>query len=384
MKRFSELLEDKVERQLTSLAPKAPGEQHFVDKHKIDSVNDKFLVPDNGIFGAGKKVKTFPRKVNRFGNDQFASIKKFDENVSLADRVINAHKKKKVRHLLDKDGRYVGTELNAKTNKEAMLNHIRRAATKHAREKLAVVKEDELDEAWPKEKPIRNVPSIDKYTGKSPLGPNDGYSRAAVDKEIKKDPRIKGKEAKMIHAVLKGWRKESVEATDELTEAKKEKFAIGDNVHLGLRVKGGAGFRGKVTGIDEHDRVTIERPKDPALDKYYPKTYTGHKSLCTKEETINEDVSKDAQKRFANSSGKMKPAEPKDSKDKFKAFLDKKRGKKVNETKEEKGKDVEKAEKELHHLEHEVERLKKKKKGKVAEAVISRVKEYMDSQEEVK
>jgi hypothetical protein len=30
------------------------------------------------------------------------------------------------------------------------------------------------------------------------------YNKPAIDKEIKKDPRIKGKEAKLIHALLKG------------------------------------------------------------------------------------------------------------------------------------------------------------------------------------
>lgn len=30
------------------------------------------------------------------------------------------------------------------------------------------------------------------------------YNKEAVDKQIKKDPRIKGKEAKLIHALLKG------------------------------------------------------------------------------------------------------------------------------------------------------------------------------------
>jgi len=33
------------------------------------------------------------------------------------------------------------------------------------------------------------------------------YNKQAVDREIKKDPRIKGKEAKLIHALLKGNRK---------------------------------------------------------------------------------------------------------------------------------------------------------------------------------
>ena len=30
------------------------------------------------------------------------------------------------------------------------------------------------------------------------------YNKKAVDREIKKDPRIKGKEAKLIHRLLKG------------------------------------------------------------------------------------------------------------------------------------------------------------------------------------
>lgn len=33
------------------------------------------------------------------------------------------------------------------------------------------------------------------------------YNAKAVEKEIRKDPRIKGKEAKLIHALLKGNRK---------------------------------------------------------------------------------------------------------------------------------------------------------------------------------
>ena len=33
---------------------------------------------------------------------------------------------------------------------------------------------------------------------------NVKYNKEAVDKAIKRDPRIKGKEAKAIHALLKG------------------------------------------------------------------------------------------------------------------------------------------------------------------------------------
>lgn len=34
--------------------------------------------------------------------------------------------------------------------------------------------------------------------------PAPKYNREAVDREIRKDRRIKGKEAKLIHALLKG------------------------------------------------------------------------------------------------------------------------------------------------------------------------------------
>ena len=33
------------------------------------------------------------------------------------------------------------------------------------------------------------------------------YNKEAVNKAIKRDPKIKGKEAKLIHGLLKGWRK---------------------------------------------------------------------------------------------------------------------------------------------------------------------------------
>jgi hypothetical protein len=35
------------------------------------------------------------------------------------------------------------------------------------------------------------------------------YNKEAVNKAIKRDPKIKGKEAKLIHGLLKGWRKEN-------------------------------------------------------------------------------------------------------------------------------------------------------------------------------
>jgi hypothetical protein len=223
MKGFTELLEAKVEKNLTSLYPKAPAEQHFFDLHKVtDDISDNFLEPDNGVFNSGKKVKTFDRSKNRFGRDEVQSIKAYDENVSLEDRIPNAHKKATVRYLLDKDGNVIDSDPNSNSNKQALQNLIKRAVGK--RKKLLVVKE----------------------------------------------------------------------------EKKKEEFKEGDYVHIGLRTKGGAGFRGKVTSIDEHGRVTIERPKDEGLDKYYPKTHTGHKSLVTKEETQLDEISKNLLNRYVD------------------------------------------------------------------------------------
>ena len=141
MKGFTELLEAKVEKNLTSLYPKAPAEQHFFDLHKVtDDISDKFLEPDNGVFNSGKKVKTFDRSKNRFGRDEVQSIKAYDENVSLEDRIPNAHKKATVRHLLDKDGNVIDSDPNSKSNKQALQNFIKRAAGKH--KKLLVVKEE--------------------------------------------------------------------------------------------------------------------------------------------------------------------------------------------------------------------------------------------------
>lgn len=52
------------------------------------------------------------------------------------------------------------------------------------------------------------------------------YSKSAVDKEIAKDKRIKGREAKMIHALLKGRQK-----TDEPKAEKFIAYDINDEVH---------------------------------------------------------------------------------------------------------------------------------------------------------
>jgi hypothetical protein len=208
MKKYSELLEAKIERNLTSMSPAAPGEQHFFDLHKIVSVNDKFLQPDNGIFNVVKKVKQFNREANRYGNDTDASIKKYDENVTLADRIPNAYKRKiKGRHLFDKDGVEIDTDLNSPTNMDALARFFARSTGKNKKKGTVIVKEA------------------------------------------------------------------------------KTKFKVGDNVHMGLRVKGGAGFRGKVVEVREDGNIKIERPKGP-LDTYYDKHYTGHKSRVTKEEEL--------------------------------------------------------------------------------------------------
>jgi hypothetical protein len=57
-----------------------------------------------------------------------------------------------------------------------------------------------------------------------PLKESHEYSKSAVDKEIKKDKRIKGKEGKMIHAILKGRQKH-----DE-PQIKKIKEEIAENL----------------------------------------------------------------------------------------------------------------------------------------------------------
>jgi hypothetical protein len=61
---------------------------------------------------------------------------------------------------------------------------------------------------------------LKKVAGNKQLGRfNQGmteskYNKDAVDKEIKKDPRIKGKEAKAIHGLLKGRTKEKAKVTE--------------------------------------------------------------------------------------------------------------------------------------------------------------------------
>jgi hypothetical protein len=142
-KTFAEFLisEDKVTKNLTATYPAAPGEQHFVDKHIEYSPNDKFLVPNNGIFNAANKVKFFNRLKNRFGYDMNQSIKKFDENVELDDRLPNAHKKTKIRHFFDKDGHWLRTTTGFNTNKDALKNFIAMQAMKR-RLDLRIVKEN--------------------------------------------------------------------------------------------------------------------------------------------------------------------------------------------------------------------------------------------------
>lgn len=59
------------------------------------------------------------------------------------------------------------------------------------------------------------------------IGEEPNYNKDAVNKAIKKDPRIKGKEAKAIHSLLKGRtaKKESVEeATVDVGDIQKKKM----------------------------------------------------------------------------------------------------------------------------------------------------------------
>src|SRR5690348_7809628 len=52
-------------------APKPKGEKDFVDLHKVKKTTDKSpsTADSNNLFNAGPKVKTFQRKVYRFGYD---------------------------------------------------------------------------------------------------------------------------------------------------------------------------------------------------------------------------------------------------------------------------------------------------------------------------
>lgn len=74
----------------------------------------------------------------------------------------------------------------------------------HLKAKPGTVKEEALDES------------------------NHGYSKSAVDKQISKDKRIKGKEAKLIHALLKGRQKsdepEQVKEDEQLDEISDKKL----------------------------------------------------------------------------------------------------------------------------------------------------------------
>ena len=153
-KSFVEIVEAKKEKQLFMMAPKPEGEQNFVKLERISSVSDKFLDPNNGVFDVAKKVKEFARKQNRFGRNEDESVADYDkrvegsqtsESVSLSDRYSNAHKKKTIRRIFDKDGKWVDTDFNSPTNNRAISNFINRAATKIAKNKFAVVKESNKD-----------------------------------------------------------------------------------------------------------------------------------------------------------------------------------------------------------------------------------------------
>jgi hypothetical protein len=63
----------------------------------------------------------------------------------------------------------------------------------------------------------------------------------------------------------------------------KETFKLNDYIHMGIRSKGGAGFRGTIQKIDsETNEVHITLPKE--MHSKYPKTIKGHISKCTHEE----------------------------------------------------------------------------------------------------
>jgi hypothetical protein len=67
-----------------------------------------------------------------------------------------------------------------------------------------------------------------------------------------------------------------------IKEGEENKIQVGDHVHIGLRIRGGAGFRGKVEHIDDHGMAHVKLHSE--LYKDHPRIVKGHISRCTKEE----------------------------------------------------------------------------------------------------
>jgi hypothetical protein len=260
----------KVNPSETELVPAAPGEWNFVKIHKIKDVSAKAIDLNNGINNAQDKVKTYNRKKDRMGRDEIESIKAYDplavkENViSVMNKVmkrVNHKNNKKLKlgkgldikkesleeavfHMYAYNGRTgEGKRLSARANSHAEVEKHLSTLHKH-------IKDNNL--------PMHRV-SIER-----PGGEGRNHS-AQVDKDV-------------------GVYKRTYHNLDDIHEhvLHESEIQVGDHVHIGLRIRGGAGFRGKVEHIDDHGMAHVKLHSE--LYKDHPRIVKGHISRCTKEE----------------------------------------------------------------------------------------------------
>lgn len=138
---------------------------------------------------------------------------------------------------------------------------------------------------------------------------------------------------------------ESVNEGKNFNKLSNTDYKVGELVHAGLAVRGGAGFIGRVKKIDgDHLHLNL------GMSKFGDRIVKAHKSVCTKEMNESkfpmitkvlseiskkltiESLGRDRQKDFADSKGKMKKSDnidkKSDKKDKVKEFIDQVRKKK--------------------------------------------------------
>ena len=93
MSSFDKIIEAEISKNLnvSRTYPQPRGEQKFVDLHGTEDVLKSFRpAGGDGIFkGEGSGVKVYPRKKNRFGNDEADSIKAYDKNQNKNESVVN-------------------------------------------------------------------------------------------------------------------------------------------------------------------------------------------------------------------------------------------------------------------------------------------------------
>lgn len=231
METFKEILEAKVTRNLTDTYPAAKGEQKFVDKHIQMDILKNFRQKGNDELFNGKIVKTFPRKKNRFGNDETASIVKY-ESEEVAEATINppvVGKRKKIknsqRHVYV-DGKYAGTATWSKTNNDALKSwvkehpgsHSTKIKVAHESEEITEISKDKLNNYVTRAKEARDsdLEDLNKMAGKYVGGklPQFNKIKDSFEKNIKKSQLGINKAEKFLN-------KKSVEEDVVLEDAAK-------------------------------------------------------------------------------------------------------------------------------------------------------------------